>query len=354
VFVDPYLGTVVGQQDPDATFYAWAKRLHGTLLLGDVGDAVIEVLAGFAVLLLVSGLYLAWPRDGERWRRRLLPRPEFRQRQGWRNLHAALGVWLAVPLLFFLVSGLAWTGFWGGSLVQAWSSIPSAKLDAPPSQHTHESLNRAPLREVAWALEQTPLPRSGAGSAVHPGNVAVAPPVNLDRVVAFARAAGFEGFRVHLPADAQAPWTVSASTMSGDVQDPRLDRTVHVDAMSGRLLADIGFADYPLLGKAMAAGVPLHQAGLGTWNLLANAAFCLTVALLCVAAGVSWWRRRPAGTRRLAPPPAPRDLAASKTVIVVMLAAAVALPLTAFTLIAVMVLDVLLVSVYPPLRRLLK
>lgn len=354
VFVDPHLGTILAVQDPDTTFYAWAKGLHGTLLLGEVGDVVLEVLAGFAVLMVCSGLYLAWPRGAAGWAGRLLPPVRLRQRQDGRELHAALGMWLALPLLFFLISGLAWTGFWGGSLVQAWSSIPAAKLDAPPGEHTHESLNRAPLSEVPWALEQTPLPRSGAPLQDPHAGVAVPPPVNLDRVVTFARTAGFPGFRVHLPADAQAPWTVSASTLAGDVTDPRLDRTVHIDAESGRVLADIGFADYPLMGKAMAAGVPLHQAGLGVWNLILNAAFCLMVMLLCVAAAAAWWRRRPAGARRLVAPPLPQDPAVWKWVMVVMLAAAVAFPLTALALVTVVVLDLLLAALFPPLRCLLR
>lgn len=348
VYVDPYQGTVLGTLDPAATVYAWTKGLHGTLLLGEAGDVIVEIVAGLALLLLLSGLYLAWPRDGGSWRARLGPGlPRHRDRNGWRDLHAAAGTWLALPLVFFLISGLAWTGVWGGRIVQAWSSIPAAELDAPASEHRHDSLNREPLNEMPWSLEQTPLPLVNASD---PTTLST---FGIDQVVERARQLGFGRFRVQLPEDPASPWTLSASTMSGEVQDPRRDRTVHLNH-AGEVVADLGFADYPLMGKAMAAGIPLHQGDLGAWNLVANGAFCLGVLLLCSAAVVSWWRRRPAGSRRLVPPPAPRDLAAWKTVLVIMLSASILVPLSAMALITVMVLDVLVVNAAPPLRRLIR
>lgn len=354
VFVDPYQGRVLGVEDPTATAYAWIKGLHGTLLLGEAGDALVEVVAGFAVMLLLTGVYLAWPRDAERWRERLVPGwPRRAERAGWKNLHAAVGVWLALPLLFFLFSGLAWTGVWGGRIVQAWSSIPAAELDAPAAERHHDSLNREPFNEVPWALEQTPLPRVEASHSSHA--VADDPAgLGIDQVAGRARSLGFEEFRVLLPTDGASPWTLAASTMSGEVADPRRDRTVHLDPLDGRVLADLGFADYPLLGKAMAAGIPLHQGDLGVWNLAANAAFCCVVLTLCVAGVVSWWRRRPRGTGRLLPPPAPRDLSAGRTVILVMLLVSALVPLSGLVLVAVMIIDALLLSAWLPLRRLIK
>lgn len=361
VYVDPYDGRELGVEDPTSTLYAWAKGLHGTLLLGQIGDVVVEIVAGFAVLLLLSGLYLAWPRDGRSWRTRLRPGlPRYRDRAGWRDLHGAIGVWLALPLSFFLISGLAWTGVWGGRIVQAWSSIPAAELEAPASERRHQSLNRVPLNEMPWALEQTPLPLANprhSAAPRPPGDAfAEADPaaeLDIDGIVARAQSLGFTRFRVQIPSGPHDPWTVSASTMSGDVQDPRQDRTVHLDA-HGRVLADLGFTDYPAMGKAMAAGIPLHQGDLGPWNMLANAAFCVAVLMLCLAAVRSWWRRRPAGAGRLVPPPAPRDLAAWKTVLVVMLLASALVPLSALALITVMVLDVLFVAPTTSMRRLLK
>ena len=148
VYVDPYTGSVLGELDETRTLYAWSKRLHGTLLLGIVGDYAIEVVASFGVLLIATGVYLWWPRDGRTVRQTLLPALTGAGRVRWRNLHAALGAWIAPLLLVFLVSGLAWTPFWGGALVQTWSSLPGEMFDAP----------------LAEATCTTPLPKSSARS----------------------------------------------------------------------------------------------------------------------------------------------------------------------------------------------
>ena len=88
-------------------------------------------------------------------------------------------------------------------------------------------------------------------------------------------------------------YTISANTMSGDLGQPTGDRTVHVDRHSGRVLADIGFADYGAMAKTMAVVIALHQGDMGLWNALLNLAACLAVVALCVAGVAMWWLRRP-------------------------------------------------------------
>lgn len=43
VAVDPYTAQVLQLVDKDQTWFAWAEKIHGTLLLGDVGDRLIEI-----------------------------------------------------------------------------------------------------------------------------------------------------------------------------------------------------------------------------------------------------------------------------------------------------------------------
>ncbi|WP_420128229.1 PepSY-associated TM helix domain-containing protein [Longimicrobium sp.] len=350
VFVDPYTGTVLGAQDPLQTPYAWAKKIHGTLLLGTAGDLLVEVAAGFAVLLLATGLFLWWPRGEQR--AVLWPRMRGRRRPGWRDLHASVGFWSSGVLAFFLLSGLAWTPVWGGRLVQGFSSLPPAQIQSPPAEATHASLNRGVLREVPWALEQTPMPASGSLSGL-PG-IPEGMPVRLNAVVAFARDNGFTGYRVNVPRGSDGVWTLAAATMSGDVTDPRRDRVMHLDQYTGRVLADYRFPDYPPLGKAMAAGIALHQGDVSVVNLAANVLVCLGVITLCASGVAMWWMRRPAGVRRLAPPPMPRDVRLWRRAAVLMFAVSLAFPLVALTLAVVALLDLAVVSRVPALRTALK
>jgi uncharacterized iron-regulated membrane protein len=93
--------------------------------------------------------------------------------------------------------------------------------------------------------------------------------------------------------------------MSYDGASPTLDRTVHVDQYTGKVLADARYADYAIAAKAMAVGIALHEGQLGLWNFALNALFCLACVFLCVSGIVMWWKRRPAG--RLGSPRYPRD-----------------------------------------------
>lgn len=341
-YVNPYSGEVLGTLDPATSLYSAIKTFHGKLYLGDLGDTLIEITAGLAILMVLSGIYLALQRNG--WRE-MLPPTSLSSRNDWRRLHSSLGLLIAVPLVFFLLSGMSWTNIWGGKMVQAWSSVPSSSFVAPAAEETHESMNHEAMQHVPWALEQTPMPHSAAATEV-------SAELNLDDVSRIAEQQGFENFRVHLPADANGVWTISATTMAGDLTNPLEERTLHLDRHTGEALADIRFADYPLMGQAMTAGIPLHQGDLGLWNLLLNLVFCALIILMIVGGVTMWWKRRPQKTRSLAPPSA--QPAANKAVVVLMLVAALFFPLSAATIVVIIAADLLLISRVEKLRLIFK
>jgi len=350
VALDQYSGEVLAVWDRRAGWYDWADNMHGTLLIGDTGDRLIEIAAGLGLVLVMTGLYLWWPRGN--WRAALLPDLRARRRALWRNLHGVLGFWISALLIVFLISGLSWAGVWGGKFVQAWSTFPAQKWDAvPASDVTHaEHLNHGSTNDVPWALEQTPMPASGseAGSA----GVAEGAAVSLPSIIALGRSIGMEGrFRVAFPGGEAGVWTLNRDSMSGDGEDPFIDRTVHVDQFTGRILADVRFDDYSWAGKAMAVGIPLHMGLMGLWNFILNVAFCLSVIFVCVSGVVMWVKRRPARAGRLAAPPLPQDMPFWKGAVLIGLFTSLAFPLVGLTLLAVLALDVLILSNLPGLKR---
>lgn len=350
VAVNPYTAEVLHQVNKDSTVFAVAQKVHGTLLLGDGAERFIEVAAGLAIVMLVTGLYLFWPRGADRWTEVLLPDWRATGRKWWKSLHSSLGFWMSLVLFLFLLTGMSWTGFWGAQFAQPWSTFPASKWDAIPlSIQTHAELNTAGLHEVPWGLEQTPLPESGS-SAGTPG-VRTGEPVNLDGVNALAQRLGYRGqYHIQVPQEAKGVYTISADSMSGDLQNPTQDRTVHVDRYTGRVLAEAAFADYSLMAKAMAVGIALHQGDMGVLSALANVGFCLAIVLLCVSGMVMWWVRRPQGSGRLAAPSLPAQAPLWKGGAVVMLLTGLAFPLAGGVLLTVLLLDWLLISRLPALK----
>lgn len=350
VALNPHTGEVLRQTVSGDTWNSFFETIHGTLMIGDLGDRLIEIAASLGLLLVATGLYLAWPRQRGGMRAMFIPDLSARGRAFWKSLHQTVGTWMSLVLVAFLITGLSWAGIWGERFVQAWSTFPAEKWDAVPlSDATHESLNAEGQKEVPWGLEQTPLPLSGSatGAVILPEGAVV----DLAAMEGIARSLGINGrFRVTHPGDATGVWTISQTSMSYDGASPTLDRTVHVDQFTGKILADVRFAEYGAAAKAMAVGISLHEGQLGLWSFALNAVFCLAVVFACLSGLVIWWKRRP-NVARLGAPPRPEVVPYAKGAILITLALSMAFPVLGLTLLAIMVLDLVVLSALPGLKR---
>jgi uncharacterized iron-regulated membrane protein len=348
VTVNPYDGTVVDSFPAYEGLYSLASDIHGSLLLGQTGDLMIEAAASLGLIMIASGLYLHWPRGG----RRGMLRPDLglRGRSLWKTLHGTVGTWVSLMLAIFLISGLSWALVWGDRMVQAWSTFPAEKWDnVPLSDETHASMNHGAANEVPWVLEQTPLPESGslAGTAaIRAGGV------TLDSVAAFADRIGFNGrYQVAIPGDGAGVWTISHDSMSNDGPDPWGDRTIHIDQYTGNVLADVQFADYSVYGKMMAVGIAFHEGDMGNWNLALNTLFCLSVIFMSVSGAVMWWKRRPEKAGRLAAPPRAQPAWRWIGAVVVVAALGLAFPMGGLAILAVVLIDQTVLRLLPGVKR---
>ena len=351
VAVNPFTGDVVESWTRRRGWYDFADGIHSDLLLGTPGDRLLEIAAGLALVLIVTGVYLWWPRDVS-LARSLVPDLSQRGRALLKSLHVSFGIYVSALLLMFLITGMAWTGIWGGKFVQAWSTFPAEKWDnVPLSDETHAAMNHGAVSEVPWALEQTQMPASGSQAGIQ--GTAPGAPVDIDSIAALAGELGFNArYRVSYPRGEAGVWTINQDTMSADAEDPFSDRTVHVDRYTGKVLANVAFADYSAAGKAMAVGIPLHMGLMGLWNLILNTFVCLSVIFLCVSGALIWWLRRPKGMAlRVFAPKTPEDLPHWRGAMILMLFLSLAFPLVGVTLLTVLALDYLIVKRVPVLRR---
>ncbi|MCB2388146.1 PepSY-associated TM helix domain-containing protein [Thalassolituus alkanivorans] len=344
VFVDPYRASIIGSMALADTWYAIADDIHGTLLAGWFGDALLEASAGLCIFLLISGLYLHWPRSRKSslWH---IPLQLNNKRSRWRQLHGALGLWLSLLLVFFALSGLAWSGVWGQKIVQPWGSFPaekSARFWQPeknsavnPHAGHHSSmadtatLNSGNLNEISWSAEQLPIPIA---------EPAAAHPLTAQQIINIGKQLLPGYFRISFPRGEQGVYTLIASTSSGDITDPMQDRTVHINPADGRVLADIGWDNYNLLAKSMAAGIALHKGQAGLWNLWLNIIACLLLMLLALAGLVLWWKRRSPSKGSLLRPPA-ADKTLNPLWLLLLISFALLFPLSGLALLGFALLD---------------
>jgi uncharacterized iron-regulated membrane protein len=319
VFVNPYNGTILGDFNSRDRWYSIADTIHGTLLLGKFGDMLIELSTGLTFLLLITGLYLHWPTSS--FSSTALYKPSVlsglksvpqskKQRSYWKSLHGSIGVYSLVFIVFFSLTGMAWTGIWGQKIVQPFSSFPVDKYASYWRSDrlkvlTHGDLNDGELNEIPWGLEQIPLPVSELPNAEflpEPSfteQQSLLTPIPLEVITQQGLDLGFSldaqsRFRIALPLRDDGVFTLMSIASSRDVLDPRNDRTLHIDQYSAQVLADIGWNDYSFGAKTMALGIPLHQGTMGWWNLVLAVIACLFLIVLSVSGIIMWWLRKPA------------------------------------------------------------
>ncbi|KXO07291.1 putative iron-regulated membrane protein [Moritella sp. JT01] len=360
VTVNPYNGDIIGTIDRSDSWYELANDIHGTLLLGDWGDYLIEIAASLGVILLVTGVYLWLPRDKASKAGFLKIRMTSGPRILMRDLHANIGGLLSFVLLFFFISGLAWASVWGGKFVQAWSSFPAEKWDdVPLSTQSHASMNHGSEEEIPWNLEQTLMPEShdhaamlaaGAGAMqhdtkmAHDMNIHTEVKLGVDQILAQAKTLGFTLFKLNFPRSETGVYTLAANTMSGDITDPRLDRTTHIDQYSGRVLADVTWNEYNPMAKFMAAGIALHQGDVSVVNKIVNVFFCLAFIFIAISGAVMWWIRRPAGKKVLGAPPRFEHEGVWKVGLITIVSLSFMLPMAGGTIALVLFVDWLVFS----------
>jgi uncharacterized iron-regulated membrane protein len=363
VFVDPATGKVLGAVAESRRLMGIVKQLHSLALVGEGGQAVIEVVAGWIILLVLSGAYLWWPRG--RRQGVLAIRAGASGRAWWRDLHAVTGAYAAVVILFLALTGMPWSVVWGQN-VNRWLSehglgVPDGMWRNVPKS----TLPAAALGDLPWNLQQQAVPASSAPSA---GNLqaaeraedsaddphaahraaaaAAATPyqvlgnpaiVGPGRIVALLREAGMaDGYRLMLPRDASGVY--SAVLNIGRLDDQRV---MHLDQYSGKVLMDIGADRLGAVGRVTEWGVSVHQGLEYGWpNLLLMLSGCLALIGLCVSGVAMWWKRRPAG--RLGVPPSRADDRLARGAVAIAAVAGVIFPLLGASLVLVGLADWLL------------
>ncbi len=123
-FANPYTGEFLGEGNRawHDFFHAatdWHRFLTGTGLPRELGKAITGAACLIFSLLLLSGLYLWWPRQW-RWsnvRAVILFNPRLKDRARNWNWHNVFGFWSALPLLCIILTGLVMSYGWANNLL---------------------------------------------------------------------------------------------------------------------------------------------------------------------------------------------------------------------------------------------
>ncbi len=323
VFVSPQ-GAVLGSIDAGTRISDMVGTIHGSLLLGKWGDWLVELAASWTIVMILTGLYLWWPRPfraaGTFW-----PRLSLRGRPLLKDIHRVTGFWIAGLVLVMLASGLPWAGVWGSAFKavraqmgwvqggQNWKV--GAGTDHAAHDHDHEAMLRA-----AAAPRPTTLPLATFATQAQAQGMAfpvlVIPP--------------------HAP-QRFGPPTGNVWTVKTETQNRPLARQVTYDPVTGTETGHSGFADRHVIDRVVNTGIAWHEGQLfGLANQLIGVATALALIAISVLGVLMWLRRRPAGTLR-APPAS--DMRMPRMMVVAIILLGFLLPLFGASLIAILVVE---------------
>lgn len=347
VFVSPQ-GDVLGSLDPQWRIMQVVHDIHGQLLLGPRGSWIVELSASWAIAMILSGLYLWWPRGrgsaGVLW-----PRIHRGKRAAWRDVHAVTGFWVSGLALVLLVTGLPWADVWGSTFkavraemgwqkgAQDWTIGGMAPVDAEHAEHDHAAMTS----QGAHAMH---------GTATHAAHGPAG--VFLTEIVATAKGEHLAFPVIVTPPGAPGRFgkkAAAAWAVRSDAQNRPLRVTIAYDVRSGREISRETFADKHPIDRVVGYGIAWHEGQLfGFANQLIGVLTALMLVGIGVTGFVMWRRRKPEAS--LGAPASMRNGEAGKGVWIALILLAAVLPLLAISLIGILLLERLVLRRIPAMR----
>lgn len=277
-FVDQYRGTMLGTLDSN-NFFAVVLKIHRTLFAGTWGRIVVELMTCWTIVLLITGLYLWWPRKRAQVWGTWLPRLKRQPYVILRDLHAVSGVYVWAVALTIACTGLIYTYVWGSGYSYAAQKTGAYEIFTNPPKST---------------------------------SPADAPRLPMDRIVAVAAAkTPDKTLSIRMPQTPDQAYIAFAVNEIG----PTTGATTVIDHASGEILMHRTNREFPALSWWSTWNYPLHVGsilGLPTKILWLTA--CIVLMLMPITGAWMWWHRRPAGQAGLPRKPetkVPRWLAAT-------------------------------------------
>jgi len=319
-FVNPHDGAYLGQVEATHWLRGVTRGLHGGWPVQPWGSYLLELGACWAIVMMLTGLYLWWPRNAAGVAGVLYPRLRQGSRVFWRDLHATVGAWFSLVFLAFLFTALPWTTFWGRNVL------------GPIETAAHQE---SPIGFFFASGGGAQAGHGHAGHEAHGGHdvpAAIPKALTLDEIVDRARAAGARGTLELRPSPGN-----DVVALRDDHPRSRDEVYLQLDGRSGAVRIKVTWTDYPMLAKIVALGVDLHEGHFfGRINQVFNTVVAAALVWLVVTGSIGWYRRRPQGGLS-APPKC--ELRFPRAVVGIAVACCIVMPLLGMSVAAIWLID---------------
>jgi uncharacterized iron-regulated membrane protein len=343
VYVHPQTLNILAVEAEDSRFLHLVHDIHGELLLGKPGSILVELAACWAIVLMLTGVYLWWPRNAKGLAGILYPRISLKGRLFWRDLHSVFGIWISFFVLFLLLSGLPWALVWGSAFkefrqltgtaaqTQDWVIAGQKKATATiideHAEHAEHAEHQNHLKEINIATEKDI--ESELNKTLN----------SLNTIVTNTQTLHFVYPVLVSPPSAKSPDWIAKS----NAQNRTLRADAFFNAQTGELTNQQDFSQRHVIDRVLGFGVAAHEGQLFGWlNQLLGLLTALGLLVMSIAGFIMWRKRAPEGV--LGAPPAMPEAKIGFGFVTIVLVAAILLPVLGCSLIVIALLEKILIA----------
>jgi uncharacterized iron-regulated membrane protein len=370
VYVHPQTLQVLKLDNEDHRLENVIFKLHGELMIGDVGSWIVELAASWAVIMILTGLFLWWPRNANGLGGVLYPRLRQGGRTFWKDIHSVTGIYVSFFALFLLFTGLPWAKGWGGYLKairhfsaghivqQDWTTSSSEAIatraartssDASGMSMMHDMPGMMGMRNMEGMegmssehMENGGMHRSRYASGLRGPDAFAA----IDKMVATVAPLKLANpVLISPPLRAGGNWTAKS-----DTRDRPLRVDLVLDSKTGAILKQTDFHSKPWLDRVIGTGIAAHEGALfGIANQMFSLFTAVSLVTLSLSGLIMWWKRRPEGV--LGAPVAQRRVRFSAALIALLVVFGLYFPFLGGTMILVFLTERFILRRIPVTQR---
>jgi uncharacterized iron-regulated membrane protein len=306
VYVNQHTGEVLGRLDYDSSLFGVILNIHRTLLVGAAGRIIIELATSWGIILIVTGLYLWWPRDGKKALGVWAPRLRGKSYLIWRDWHTVPGFYFSILAFLILGTGLFFTLIFARgyqAVAYLTKSYPTSYLNPPKS-----------------------LKKDGAKM------------LSVDEFIAIARRMqNQKQMYVDFPHTDEDSVTVYA----GDFNSPSTLTYLYLDQYSGAALDALRWGELSAMAKVQVSSYSIHIGSIyGLATKILAVLVCLLIVAMSVTGAAMWWIRRPRG--KIGFPAKPSEHTPAKWLIAVICSLGLLMPAAGISMALILLGDWLL------------
>jgi uncharacterized iron-regulated membrane protein len=325
VYIHPVTLEVLKKVPKEGRFMAIARNIHGELLIGKTGSYIVEAAACWAIIMIVTGLYLWWPRNAKGLGGILTIRSG---RLFWRDLHSVTGIYVSFFAIFLLITGLPWTDVWGDAFKEV------RKITHTMPERQDWTINRK--EEKQFLMEEM-------GHSHHNAPFYAA---NIDDMVAHAKLENLAYPAEIAPPNKKTPnWVIRSNAQN------RIKRIViEYNPQNAQEVKRVPFEKRHIIDKVIGVGVAAHEGQLFGWfNQFLGVLTALALCAMSISAFVMWRKRAPNGV--LGAPPLIKDQKIGLGIAILIIIFAILLPVLGISLIIIGLLEFLILKRIKPVSN---